>query len=108
MVTLDMSQVSQPSRAWGYHRQVVASDTGHLRRSRGTLLGNSMIALKYEAELKLRPDQPCPCPSRFIRRRVTAYRFVHNEASASDFLPVAKIDGVKPKDKCNKFALSFS
>jgi hypothetical protein len=66
-----------------------------------------MIALKYEAELKLSPDQPCPCPRRFIRRRLTAYRFMRNEASASDFLPVAKLDGVKPKDKCNKFALSF-
>jgi hypothetical protein len=32
---------------------------------------------------------------------------MRNEASASDFLPVAKLDGVKPKDTCNKFALSF-
>jgi hypothetical protein len=66
-----------------------------------------MVALKYEADLKLRPDQPCPCFTRFGQRKLTAFRYVHNEASESDFLPVAKLDGVKPKDKCSKFALSF-
>jgi hypothetical protein len=107
MVALDMSQLSQSSRARACPRRVVASVTGHLRRSRGTLLRKFMTVFKYEAELNLRPDQPCPCPRRFVRRRLTAYRFVHNEASDVDFLPVAKIDGVKPKDKCCKFALSF-
>lgn len=66
-----------------------------------------MMALKYEAELKRTPDQPCPCPRRFKQRQLVAFRFMRNEASHADFLPVAKLDGVKPKDKCSKFALSF-
>ncbi|HEX2690787.1 MAG TPA: hypothetical protein VHN14_29425 [Kofleriaceae bacterium] len=65
------------------------------------------MALKYEAELKLRPDQPCPRLTRYRQRNLTAFRYLHNEATDADFIPIAKIDGVKPKDKCNKFALSF-
>lgn len=65
------------------------------------------MLLKYEAELNVRPDQPCPCPKRYQQRALTAFRFMRHEATDADFVPVAMIDGVRPKDKCDKFALSF-
>jgi hypothetical protein len=70
-------------------------------------MGKPRVALKYEAELRVRPDQPCPCLKRYSHRKLTAFRYMRYQASESDFIPIAKIDGVKPKDKCGKFALSF-
>lgn len=64
------------------------------------------MALKYAVELERRPDQPCPNPSKFKRRSITAFRFVHNEATDEvDFVP--RPEHLHPKAKCNAYGLSF-
>lgn len=67
------------------------------------------MPLKYDKELKERPDQPCPCTKKVAPRDRKAFRFMHSPATeASDFEPPAIIDGgIKKRDRCGRLALSF-
>jgi hypothetical protein len=65
------------------------------------------MPLRYLAYLSACPDQPCPNPGQFSARDVGAFRFMHKVATEADFVPPAIVVGVKPKEKCGGFALSF-
>jgi len=65
----------------------------------------SGVNLKYAAELRTRPDQPCPCKEKFQQRSATVYRFLRNAATESDFEP--KVENITPKSKCTCYAVSF-
>lgn len=67
------------------------------------------MPLKYEHELKQRPDQPCPRMKDLAPGDRKAFRFMHNPATeGGDFEPPAIVDGgVKKRDRCGRLALSF-
>ena len=66
------------------------------------------MALRYFEYLTNCPDQPCPNQDAFAPRQLVAFRFMHSPATEErDFAPPAIIDGVKRRDRCGRFALSF-
>lgn len=76
---------------------------------RGQDTSQGPMPLKYEYELKQRPDQPCPRMKDFAPRDRKAFRYMHRPATEEgDFEPPAIVDGgVKTRDKCGRMALSF-
>ena len=67
------------------------------------------MGLKYSIHLLKCVDQPCPLGAVFAPREIpTVFRFMHHPATdANDFLPPAIFDGVKARERCGRFALSF-
>jgi len=68
------------------------------------LANNHSVALKFATELS-RLAQPCPNPEKFAPRNCTAYRFLRNPATESDFEP--NLNEVRGKVTCAHYALSF-
>lgn len=64
------------------------------------------MTLKYQDQLNSVRDQPCPCRRKFTSKSLTAYRFMHNQASQKNFIPPALL-GDNRELKCTSFALSF-
>lgn len=64
------------------------------------------MPLKYQTQLENTNRQPCPCLQTHTAKHMTAFRFVNNQATENDFLPVAEL-GQYDGSKCEHWALSF-
>ena len=64
------------------------------------------MALKYDADLKVCTEQPCPC-KRFTPNDVEAYRIMKRSPDSEDFIPPAKKKNPPQKLNCSSYALSF-
>lgn len=66
------------------------------------------MALKYQAELQLCPDQPCPS-SRYASSERVGYRFMRSPARVpEDFKPPALMPHRPRQASCGSYALSFN
>jgi hypothetical protein len=67
------------------------------------------VKLKYEAQLSICPEQPCPRMDGFKQGSRVGYRVLNWPCGQSDFVPVEFLPNCHPahKGKCDALALSF-